>query len=431
MIDRYRLAVLGWCEQAITAVTPTQDGGPDRAQPEGPVYDLRTRLREVITACGPQESLLDALVERSDFDLVRVWQQAARGAALGEHDLTADVNRLHLPREQMNTVLKDAAVLTQAIVLLDVRYENIPGWRRLPDRRQLELATDACLRQVADLRLDPDVAQRGWRPTAGLIDGPALPGLAGVNQAQHNMLVDLGRHPNALNLRRVLVAQAKLSEQAARHADVAAPRLAAVFRDRAELYKDLVNAGRDVGGPVGGGGYAVAQAQEAILRLQRIRPVADEENAKALRQLLSPFAKIDARISTTIERGFAEKLYAVPVTLRRLDESQVLGVHAAQQRWVPTVSRDQVPLLGLVREALRPATPATRPAPAGHHSNPLAGAPTLGTQMRSPSPRCPVPFEVGGPKPLPGLAVWPRGDALQCQFERRGRRLPYRHHTLE
>ena len=58
---------------------------------------------------------------------------------------------------------------------------------------------------------------------------------------------------------------------------------------------------------------------------------------------------------TTIERGFSEKLYFAPVNLPRLLDKQVNGLHAARQRWVPVRSEAQTPLLGLVREQLRPA----------------------------------------------------------------------------
>lgn len=48
----------------------------------------------------------------------------------------------------------------------------------------------------------------GWRPSPGVIEGPGLPGLAGVVQAQHNVAVDLQHFPSATNLRSLLVSQA-------------------------------------------------------------------------------------------------------------------------------------------------------------------------------------------------------------------------------
>ncbi|WP_310961285.1 hypothetical protein [Nocardioides terrisoli] len=357
-INRYRLAVLSWCEQAVTAVTPPGAGDLSAAHRQ-PTDDLLGRLRQTIDDAEPQPSLLDALAEPHRFELMQTWRQAARAAALGEHDLTADVNRLHLPRAQMDTVLADAGTLARAIAIVDVRYANIPGWTHLSGRHLLERAAEACLHQLADRRLDPGVEQRGRRPPAGIIDGPALPGLAGVNQAQHNMLVDLARHPNALNLRRVLFAQAKLSDAAARHVETAAPELAGIFRRRAGLYREMVHASRDVQGPLGGGGYAVAQAQEAILRLERTHPSAEDNQAEALQRLARLCTKTDARIATTIERGFAEKLYAVPITLPQLDGEPTIGIHAAEQRWIPTLSSDRAPLLAVTRSELRPQAAAS------------------------------------------------------------------------
>jgi len=52
-----------------------------------------------------------------------------------------------------------------------------------------------------------------------------------VNQARHNMLVDLARFPTALNLRRILRSQADMSHEAARHAASAAPELVERFLD--------------------------------------------------------------------------------------------------------------------------------------------------------------------------------------------------------
>jgi hypothetical protein len=98
-----------------------------------------------------------------------------------------------------------------------------------------------------------------------------LPGVAGAVQAQHNLLVDLAHFPHALNLRRLLHAQAQVSHEAARHAAAAAPELVDRILERQSVYRRLVAQSRNVGGVVGDGGLAVGQAQIAISRLQRAR----------------------------------------------------------------------------------------------------------------------------------------------------------------
>jgi hypothetical protein len=203
---------------------------------------------------------------------------------------------------------------------------------------------------------------RGWRPAPGVIEGPALPGVAGAVQAQHNMLVNLSRFPNALNLRRVLHSQTQVSHEAARHATTAAPDLVDRFNDRATLYRELVRSSRDIGGLVGAGGYAVVESQNAASRLQRA-PTTDLEPGESLHELARLFTRTDARIAATIEHGFNQKLYFVAVNYPRLIDDQVQGVHPTRQRWLPVTSPVQTPLLGWVRDQLRPSPvlPAASP----------------------------------------------------------------------
>lgn len=356
IVQRYRLATLTWCRAAVTAVTPKTDLSTSSKTTRNPTEELRHRLTTTLKAAGHGESLLDLLAMRHGNELIDTWQRAGRAAALGEHDLTTDVNLEHLTPGQAQAVLKDASDVTTALVLLDTRYKNIPGWRRLKDPQSLEHAAQACSQLTARSRLDHGVDHRGWRPVAGVIDGPALPGIAGVVQAQHNLFVDLARVPNALNLRRVLLSQAKLSQTAAKHAQAAAPDLAATFGDRAQLYVDLVRASRDLGGLAGDGNYAVVQSQNAVTRLDRT-PTASSTEGPALGELARLCARTDARIAATIEHGFNERLYLAPVNHPRLSDEHIRGIHPTRHRWVPTKSPDQFPLLLLVREELRPAPP--------------------------------------------------------------------------
>ena len=73
-------------------------------------------------------------------------------------------------------------------------------------------------------------------------------------QAQHNMLVHLGKPPNALNLRRILDGQRIVSHEAARRAPEVAPELIEKWLQREQTYQALVDETRNLGGLVGDGG---------------------------------------------------------------------------------------------------------------------------------------------------------------------------------
>lgn len=350
IIQRYRLAALTWCLEAVTATTPKTDPAPAARTP---AENLRHQLQTAVEAAGRGERLLPLLAERHDKPLLDVWQALARAATLGEHDFGAGVNRGGLTAEQANTVLKDAADVARGLVLLDRRYDNVPGWVLLKQAVRLDRAAEATAMAATRVGMDPSVVDRGWRPPAGRIEGPALPGVAGAAQAQHNLLVELGRLPNALNLRRVLVSQAQVSHEAARHAAAVAPDLVERFTERATLYRELVRASRDIGGLVGGGGQAVVESQNAAARLHRAE--ARPSEVDALRKVARLMTGTDARIGVTIEHGFAEQLYFVSVRFPRLADQQVGGVFPVRERWMPVTSDLQTDLLPLARSRLGPA----------------------------------------------------------------------------
>ena len=61
------------------------------------------------------------LTPEQAFPIVETWRQAARAAALGEHDFDAGLGYGRLSDAQCMTVLKDAAEVTRALVGLDRR----------------------------------------------------------------------------------------------------------------------------------------------------------------------------------------------------------------------------------------------------------------------------------------------------------------------
>src|SRR5699024_5015911 len=110
----------------------------------------------------------------------------------------------------------------------------------------------------------------GWAPPVQLADGPALPGLAGVLQAQHNLRIHLRTIPNAHSLRVVLDSQRCLSHEAARRLTGSAAPRAARWAQRGLIYAKLVQQTRDIGGNVGTGGLAAGQGSIAASRIKQL-----------------------------------------------------------------------------------------------------------------------------------------------------------------
>jgi hypothetical protein len=206
---------------------------------------------------------------------------------------------------------------------------------------------------VTQARLDDWVDEAGWRPSEEVVPGPVPPGVAGAVQSQRNLVAELGHFPHALNLRRVLHAQAVVSRAASAHASTAAPDLVARFNDRAEVYREMVRSSRSLGGLVGDGGHAVVQSQNAAASLS-CPPAAGDGSDGNLRELARLFMSTDARIAATIEHGLDQRLYLVAVTAPGLAEEHVHGVHPVQRRWLPAPEPVGNPLRELVAGRLRP-----------------------------------------------------------------------------
>lgn len=342
LIQRYRYGVLTWCQQALTAADPRMHGS-DASELE---LDLRQRLdaaRRSSTASLP--SLTD-LTSRQNFSLVDVWRRAARAAALGEHDLVGEITHDLASPDECLTVIKDAAAIIHGLVVLDHRYSNIPGWERLQGREALARAAERCATlHASDYRVD----QRGWRPRASTIDGPALPGIAGVIQAEHNLLTHLTEFPTALNLRRILNSQREISHLLANRVATTAPELACEWTQRAERYTALQREARNIGGTVGSGGAAVAEAANAASRLRGLHRT-PRPTDHALTELGVLFAHIDQRVLGIVEHGAREHLYFARAQMPRIVENDGNLVHGVRERFMPITTPIRSDLIRLARE---------------------------------------------------------------------------------
>ena len=361
-IRRYRQSVLTWCLQAVRAPNPRINLEGTTGRSRGPAEELRYRLTEALAASTADLARGDELVTEQPFATVESWRQAARAAVLGEHDFSAGVGYGRLSEQQCLTVLKDAADVVRGLVALDRRYEGVPGWEKLHKQGRLGRAAEACAAHTGYDEPDYTVDRLGWQPEPQRVDGPAMPGLAGVMQAQYTLLAHLDEFPDARSLRVVMDSQRVVAhEAAARIADVE-PTLAAKWTTRTETYVQLVQETRDLGGLLGKGN-AAGQGAIAATRAQQLDREPPTDN-KQLHQLDRLFTGIDERVCAAVEHGVKERLYFLRVPFPRVDNISPGMVKGPRHRYVPITSSVQTDLLGIVRHELRPA-PIKPTAPEG------------------------------------------------------------------
>ena len=366
-IARYRHSVLVWCLQAARAANPriNLDGLSGRLR--GPAEELRYRLAAAAKASPAGLAPSEELATPQDFPIVDTWRLAASAAALGEHDFGAGVGYGHLSEEQCMTVLKDVAEIARALVGLDRRYGNIPGWEKLKDQGRLGRAAEVCANFAGGDEPDYTVDFRGWRPPADLHRGPAPPGIRGVLQGEYNLLVTLKHFPDAHNMRLVLDSQRIVSHEAAGKVGAIAPLLMEKWEARTETFKTLIHETRNVRGRLGNGGPAAAQAAVVASRAQKLEPDA-EIDSRHVQQLDRLFNRIDARLADAIEHGAAERLYFLRVKVPRVTDQSEGLVQPVRVRYVPINSPVQTDLIKTVGTRLRPPPVRPRPPARAHQS---------------------------------------------------------------
>ena len=359
-IRRYRECVLTWCIQAVRAANPRINLEGTSGRSRGPAEGLHYRLKEALNASTSSLAPSEELVAEQEFATVESWRHAARATALGEHDFAAGVGYGRLSDQQCMTVLKDAADIVRGLVALDRRYEGVPGWEKLKDQGRLGRAAEVCTAFAGYEEPDYTVDLRGWRPAPTTIDGPALPGITGLLQAEHNLLVHLGTFPDARSLRVVLDSQRIVSRTAATLIEPTEPPLTAKWRARETKYGQLVHETRDLGGMLGHGGPAAGQGAVAASRVQRL---ATEEftGPKLVRQIDRLFSRIDEQVSQCIEHGAKERHYFLRVPFPRIDDTAPGFVGPTRERYIPITSPVETDLIVIARSQLRPAPITPRP----------------------------------------------------------------------
>jgi hypothetical protein len=212
----------------------------------------------------------------------------------------------------------------------------------------------------------PDYAvdHLGWRPKTKVITGPVRPGVLGVLQAQHNLVVRMKSVPNATNLRLVVDSQRLVSAHLAPYAARIDERLAEQWAERADTYSVMQKELREIGGLLGKGGLAVAEGANAVARLKALpKDLIVEPRVLSGFQLL--FNRLDDRIADFIEDGVEHGAFFKRVTLPRLVGGGGQLVRPVRERFVPVTSATDLAVVKTVRERLRPKDepPTATPGP--------------------------------------------------------------------
>lgn len=362
-IARYRHSVLTWCALAVAAANPHLAGKGLTITARSPAEELHQRLHAAITDDRAGLPTMAELTTTQPFELIELWRHAARASALGEHDFTAGVGHGTLSTAQSLVLVHDAAEITRALRILDRRYAAIPGWQQLKNTKRLGMAAQACTDSTRYRDLDHSIDTRGWHPPAQLITGPALPGAAGLLQAQHNLLVHLSAIPDAHSLRLVMDSQRVVSLHSARNLAHTDPAAATRWEHRTDLYGKLIRASRDLAGLLGNGGLAAGQGAIAASRAEHLRHNALTDPAQ-FEHLHRISTRIDHRINESLRRGIDQRLYFQRVNVLGLDDRDGTLVYVTRQRYRPVLTEVRGELLQLIHSQLRPA-----PAPRQRHSD--------------------------------------------------------------
>lgn len=360
-IARYRHSVLTWCHQGLYAANPHIDYQELTRRTRGPAKDLRHRIHTALAGDHVGLPTLTELTTTQPFRLVELWRQAARACALGEHDFTAGVGYGRLSKAQALTLVHDIAEVTEALTALDRRYDGVPGWQHLTNTPRLARAAQACATYSRYSDPSYSIDHHGWEAPAQLIDGPGLPGIAGVVQAQHNLLVLLRAIPNAHSLRVILDSQRCLSHEAASRLTETDPERAARWAHRSQVYGSLVRQTRDIGGNLGTGGLAAGQGSIAAARMRKLPHDALTDPTQT-QQLERISAGIDERVADALRYGITERLYFQRANVLGLQDRDGSLEHVIRKRFIPMTGPLKATLMDLAKHRLRPE-PARRDLP--------------------------------------------------------------------
>lgn len=352
LIRRYRHTVLGWCHQAMVQGDPNP-----KAEYRGNNFDPPDRLRQTLARVLARNSEalpgLRELTTRQDVSVLETWRQAAKASALAEHDIDRGIGDGHLDHREWLTLVSDVADITKALLILDKRYRQLPGWETLRGARRLGRYVEDCTThaQARFGKLDYNIDWRGWHPPNPEIAPDASP-ITHVLAAEHRLLNSLSSVPSMINLRHLITSQRELSHLAADIARDAAPAQATGFRARERTYAKLSKASRTAAGLAGTGAIATRHSADAVRHLATIDS-AEFDDAHAFRNLEKLFRHVDNAICEAIEQGFTTRLYLVRRALPRIDATDGNLTHRAREIFDPLQHEGRTPLIAVARRHLR------------------------------------------------------------------------------
>lgn len=373
LIRQYRQTVLLWCSQAMRATSPLTFSNLAPAQPNpfravgggGNGATPAGELARALELARQQSTALPATSEQvttpTGHDVIERWRESARAARLAEHDTANEVAE-RMTAGQAQVVVGDVAAITQALVVLDQRYRNTPGWEQLAQSARLGWASLAAALDVNLRQPDYTVDELGWRPKTKIIEGSAKEGILGVLQAEHNLIVRMKSFPNATNLRYIIDSQRLLSRRLVPFAARIDPRLAEVWSDRADTYAELQRQFRRIGGRLGKGGYAAAEGANAVSRIKAL-PTDTVVEPRVLGGFQLLFNKLDRRIADVIEDGIDRCALLQRVTLPRVVEDSGGLVAPVRERFMPVNRAANPELMETIRGRLRPRQERAAPTP--------------------------------------------------------------------
>ncbi|GAB4005487.1 hypothetical protein [Nocardioides ultimimeridianus] len=362
LILRYRHTVLAWCAQAVMAAKPLvfssalpAPANPFRASNEAgaAVSELARALHVARDASTAGNATLELLSRPSDNAVVELWRGAASAAALAEHD-TNGLAGATLTAAQAEALVGDVAAVTQALVMLDHRYANTPGWERLADRSRLGWAALATALDVSLGQPDYSVDRAGWRPRTKVLRGPVRPGVLGVLQAEHNLLVHLRSFPNAVNLRLIVDSQRQVSHSLAPLAERVSGDFAARWIARGATYAVIQQQLRNVGGRLGHGGPAVGEAANATARLRALSPDTIIE-PRVLAGFQTLFDLIDDRVADIVEDGIDRGVFVERIKVAQVGADTRRLIFPTGEKFVPVSRASDLDVVRTLRERLRPS----------------------------------------------------------------------------
>lgn len=350
-VRRYRYTIMSWFHQALTQADPNPRASHDTTAYEPPDR-LRVSIARVLARNPEPLPTMAELTTPQEVEALESWRQAAKAAILAEHDFDRGLGDGLLSHRGWLTLAGDVADITKAFLVLDRRYQHLPGWETLKGIRGLRTYADDCasLAQERYRKPNHNIDWRGWHPAPS--DDPDADLITQVIAAEHRLLNSLTAIPSMTNLRHLLHSQRELSHLAADRALNLAPEQAARFRRRERTYAALTRASRTAAGLAGTGAEATWHSAEATRLLVKI-PVGEPISVEGLRNLDKLVRHVDNRVAAAIEQGFKLRVYLVRSSRPRIDPADGRLVHRARVIYEPLERDGRTPLIALARRRLR------------------------------------------------------------------------------